>query len=77
MSVLKIRGLIFDEFTRNEDGSYWSQMCKDCQVKYKGLLSDLYDDHGGGACGIEGCDTGDADDTSYIDFPKKEVEIIK
>lgn len=76
MYILKHKEILFDDFTINDDGSAWSQICKKCQDKLAFLKRQL-DDHGGGCCGILGCDEPDGEYTIYVDFPEEEFEILE
>ena len=75
--ILKVKGIIFDDFTKNDDGSCWSQACINCQRKIqKELGENVIDDHGGGACGLSGCSNQDGEETRYINIPARFVDEI-
>lgn len=66
--MLKFRGFIFDDYTISDDG-VWSQICKFCSNE---KLSERLNDHGGGVCGVKGCNCNDSEtdvDIYYVDFP--------
>ena len=69
MDKVNFKGIIFDDITFNEDFSCWSQVCPKCQSKYKNKIGEYLDDHGSGACGIEGCNNPSFDGTVYINIP--------
>jgi hypothetical protein len=73
---LKVRSIEFDDFTLNDDGTCWTQMCLACQNKLRPVLGNLYDDHGGGACGIKGCHNPDSEETVYVNIPGPEIAVI-
>lgn len=73
MKVLVYKGIVFDEYTQNEDGTYWAEICQKCVEKHWDLVSDVIDDGvtARGCCSIKGCfNDGDAEEKMhyYIDF---------
>ena len=72
MSKLKYKGIVFDDFVRDEYGT-WGEICKSCADKYSAVISSELDDGGTacGFCGVEGCENHSMDLTIphyYIDF---------
>ena len=63
----KFNGIAFDDVTMDEDGHYWSQICKSCAEKHN-MPDSLLDECGSGICGVQGCEN-EAD--YYIDFPNR------
>ena len=73
MKVLKYKGIIFDEYTQNEDGTYWAEICQGCVEKHWELVKDVIDEGGTarGCCSVKGCyNNGDNEEKMhfYIDF---------
>lgn len=70
---INYKGIIFDDYSRDNDGHYWAEICQKCFEKYKGILACELDD-GNVACGIcsiQGClNSGASDNVSqyYVDF---------
>jgi hypothetical protein len=64
---LKYNGVFFDDFTKNDDGTYWSQICESCRQKYSESIGndDLDLNSGNGICGVAGCEN---ESDHYIDF---------
>lgn len=78
---LSYKGIIFDEFTQNEDGTYWAEMCRQCLGKFHHLLQDEIDDDSCaiGRCSVKGCNNNGMDpdaDHVYIDFQSDLVTLI-
>ena len=75
---LVYKGIVFDDYTQNEDGTYWAEVCEECAKKFHSLL-DVELDEGGTACGccsVNGCtNSGESDSVLhyYIDFKNEEV----
>lgn len=70
---LNYKGIIFDDYSRDNDGHYWAEMCQECSKKYRANLENELD--GGntacGICSVHGCsNSGALDGVShyYIDF---------
>ena len=73
MKVLKYKGIVFDDFDENDDGTYWAEICQECVEKYWDKVKDDIDEGGTarGCCSIKGCcNTGEREDKMhyYIDF---------
>lgn len=73
MKELVYKGIVFDDYAKNEDGTYWAEMCVECAEKYRDILTDELDDGGTarGCCSVKGClNSGDANEKLhfYIDF---------
>lgn len=66
--VIENNVVCFDDVVKNEDGGYWTCICKDC-VKKHNISENLLDDAGQGTCSVAGC-WNEAD--YYIDFPQIE-----
>ena len=67
MRILKYKGICFDDFTKDDTSSMWSQICCGCLQKYSDKLpTALLDECGEGICGVRGCLS---DAHYYIDFP--------
>ena len=68
------KGITFDDYTTDEDGHIWSQICEHCLRNHASKkISNYVDDHGGGVCGVKGCNNTDEDseiNVYYIDFEK-------
>lgn len=78
MKLLNYKGLIFDDFEQNEDGSYWAEICEECVEKHWEKIKDDIDDGGTalGCCSLKGCENmGEDEMTShyYIDFKTEYV----
>ncbi len=67
---MEYNGINFDDYTKNDDGTLWAQICNTCVVNYQ-VENKLLDDSGSGICGVLGCEN-EAD--YYIDFPSEEVK---
>ena len=66
--MLIFNNVKFDDYTKNDDSSYWSQICPQCAKKHS-INPKYLDDSGSGICGVYGCEC-NSDDIVYIDFPK-------
>lgn len=70
--AIEYKGIVFDEWTADDDGGVWGEICQCCAEKYKDVLSDALSEGGIGACSVKDCDVvGDLIDTNthyYIDF---------
>ena len=78
MKVLIYKGIEFDEFTQNEDGTYWAEMCQECVEKYWDKIKDIIDEGGTarGYCSRKGCYNSGEDEEKmhfYIDFKSEYV----
>lgn len=68
---LNYKGIIFDDYSKDDNGHYWAEMCQDCFKKYGAVLVDESDDAACGICSVKGCsNSGNSDGVShyYIDF---------
>jgi len=82
VKLLKYKGIIFDDWAENEDGSIWAEMCAECAEQYKNILTNELDDGGTarGSCSVYGCNhTGEDNETAhyYVDFNMEYVEFIE
>lgn len=72
MKELVYKGIVFDDYTKNEDGTYWAEMCVECASKYGDIITDELDDGGTArcCCSVKGCyNNGDDEKLHfYIDF---------
>ena len=78
MKLLKYKGLIFDDYAQNEDGTYWAEICEKCVKKYWEKIKDDIDDGGTarGYCSVQGCCNDGNDEMIlhyYIDFKTEHV----
>lgn len=79
MKVLRYKGIIFDDWARDNHG-LWAEMCAECAAKYEKTVADDLDDGtaAAGICSVYGCgNRGTRDDKKhyYIDF-KSGAEIL-
>jgi hypothetical protein len=70
------KGIVFDDFVdqREEYGSYYVCMCRDCRDKHKNILGENRIDNnssGLGVCSVDGCWN---EYDCYVDFDMNEVE---
>lgn len=70
---INYKGIIFDDYSRDNDGHYWAEICQECFEKYRGILTSELDDGNiaCGICSIQGCsNSGALDNVSqyYVDF---------
>lgn len=72
MKYLNFKGLIFDDFT--EDENIWVTVCPSCAKRHSVKLGNRVDEFGSGCCSVCGCD--DMDGEFYVDFDPHEVEIL-
>lgn len=72
MRIIKYKGICFDDFEQNDDGTHWAEICRECVEKYWELVNDVIDDGGTarGCCSVKGCyNSGNAEENHYyIDF---------
>jgi hypothetical protein len=61
--LLEYKNVIFDDYTKNEDGIYWARLCKECSQK--NIFKNELDNTGSGICGVKGCNN---ESEYYIDF---------
>ncbi len=78
---LLYKGILFDDFTINED-SVWAELCNPCAARYATLLADELDDGmtAPGCCGRAGCSNTDEESDHghyYVDFDPKLVTYLK
>lgn len=78
MKILNYKGIEFDEFTENEDGTYWAEICQECVEKHWETVKNDIDEGGTarGCCSVKGCYNSGEDEEKmhfYIDFPTKDV----
>lgn len=70
--LLSYKGIVFDDYVKDDDGHYWAEMCYDCLEKYKSALtSEIKDDGGCGTCSVKGCTNNcewNGASNFYIDF---------
>ena len=52
---IKWKNVIFDDFTEDEEGFVWSQLCKTCNERHT-FDDNMVTDGGQGICGIKGCE---------------------
>lgn len=70
---LNYKGILFDDYSRDDNGHYWAEICQECFEKYRTIFENELD-NGNTACGICsvcGCsNSGELDSVShyYIDF---------
>ncbi len=78
--MLKYKGIVFDDFTQDEYGT-WATMCEKCADKYESVLPfQKVSFDGGGVCGVCGCSESDElseIEIGYIDFEEGEFEIVE
>ena len=67
---MKFYNVEFDDYTKDDDGHYWSQICPSC-AKTHNIPECSLDDFGSGICGVDGCENC-GDDIVYIDFNETE-----
>lgn len=71
MKILAYKGLRFDDYTKDDDGHYWAEICTECVRKHCNIIASEIDDGktAMGACSVEGCkNTGEDNEHYYIDF---------
>lgn len=72
------QGIEFDDYTQNDDGAYWAEMCCKCAEKYHDLISNDIDDGTAaiGCCSVKGCSNNGMDYVFhfYIDFDNEFIE---
>ena len=78
MKTIKYKGIVFDDYTQNDDGTYWAEMCCKCAEKYHDLISNDIDDGTAaiGCCSVKGCSNNGMDYKYhfYIDFDNEFIE---
>lgn len=78
MKTIKYKGIVFDDYTQNDDGTYWAEMCCKCAEKYYALINNDIDDGTSaiGCCSVKGCSNNGMDYTHhfYIDFDNEFIE---
>jgi len=73
MENLLYKKMIFDDYTKSENGEVWSQICKEC-VNDNVIDASELDDAGQGICGIKNCMK---ESSFYIDFDKTKIQYDK
>lgn len=78
MKILVYKGIEFDDYTKDEDGAYWAEICQECVEKYWDKVNEDIDDGGTARCfcSRRGCWNSGNDDESmqyYIDFKPEYV----
>jgi len=68
---LKYKNIKFDDYTKNDNNAYWSQICKSCKEK-NNISDSIIDSSGSGICGVESCNN---ESDYYIDFPNNDTTI--
>lgn len=81
MKLLKYKGILFDDWEEEPDGSIWAEICSECAEKYKDVLTNELDNGGTacGSCSVYECENTGEDSESlhyYIDFDITQVEFI-
>lgn len=71
--------VVFDDYTDNteESGTYWSQTCKHCHNKYRGILNNKSCESPSDTtiCGVKGCNN--VGEGYYVDFEANEVVFVE
>lgn len=80
--VLLYKGIRFDDYERNEDGTFWAEMCHGHAVEFSDKIANELDEGctARGICSVCGCDrSGDGEDGLhyYIDFDPAYVEFLE
>lgn len=77
MKILKYKGIAFDDYAQNEDGTFWAEICQECVKKHYDTISAEIDDGGTARCfcSVKGCfNNGEnADFHFYIDFNNENI----
>ena len=76
MKLLKYKGITFDDYAQNEDGTYWAEICKKCAEKhFRPIGCDLKEGGCRGVtCFVEGCfHNDDNEEHFYLDFDSEFV----
>lgn len=69
--AIEYKGILFDDFTVDENGGVWAEICQCCSEKYGDLISGELDDGAIGMCSVAGCDVSGQESDGphyYIDF---------
>lgn len=72
-AAIEYKGIIFDDWTVDDDNNVWAEMCEGCAEKHKELISAELDDGGAiGICSVRGCEVSGLESDNarhyYIDF---------
>ena len=78
VKLLSYKGILFDDYAENEDGTFWAEMCHEHASKFADKIANELDDGGTarGICSVCGCCNSGDDEVLhyYIDFDPKHVE---